>query len=54
MAVDHIVQACLTYATLRTEHWLELEDMAVNLKLYGLTKDLQQTAAFIQETGLAL
>jgi hypothetical protein len=52
MAVDHIVQACPTYATLRREHWPE--DMAVNLKLYGVMKDLQQTAAFIKETGLTL
>jgi hypothetical protein len=49
MTTEHILQACPTYANLRRKHWPE--DTAVTDKLYSAKEGLQQTAAFIEESG---
>jgi hypothetical protein len=52
MIADHILQACPTYPTMRKKHWPE--DMVATKKLYSAREELQRTAAFIEETGLAI
>ena len=50
--VEHILQNCTNYETLRNNYWLS--ETTKEYKLYGSIHELQKTVKFIQETGLQI
>ena len=52
MTADHILQTCPNYSELRCKIWPEAT--TTERKLFGSLVDLQDTAAFIEGSGLSI